>query len=69
MPLTGAVKNQITAQINKVWDAITAGTAWDNPEWVHETFIFSANGVTYNVLVVPAGGPSSPRVDVQISRR
>lgn len=69
MPLTGTVKNQITAQIDKVWDAIVAGTAWTNPEWIHETFLFTANGFTYDVVVVPAGSPASPRVDVQISRR
>ena len=69
MPLTGAVKNQITTQIDKVWDAIVAGTAWDNQEWVHEIFLFSAGGFSYSVTVLPAGSPSSPRVDVQISRR
>lgn len=68
MPLTGAVRNQITAQIDAVFDAIEAGTAFDNPEWIHQSFAFTANGHQYVVTVVPEGTLTDAEVIVRIQR-
>ena len=68
MPLTGAIKNQITGQIDLIFDAIAAGTAFDTNEWIHTSFNFTAGGFTYNVLCLPEGDIAHPRVMVQIQK-
>lgn len=68
MPLTGTVRNQITAQIDTVFDAIEAGTAFDNPDWIHQSFGFTANGHQYAVTVLPGGSVAHPEVIVRIQR-
>ncbi len=69
MPLTGTVRNQITGQIDVVFDAIAAGTAYDNHDWIHQAFQFSAGGFTYDVTVLPAGDLAHPSVVMNIQRR
>lgn len=68
MPLTGAVKNQITGQIDTVFDAIEAGTAFENPEWIHTSFGFTAGGNQYVVTVIPEGSYADAEVVVRIKR-
>jgi len=68
MPLTGQVKNQITAQIDAVFDAIDAGTAFENPDWIHQAFRFTANGRVYDVTVLPEGSYANAVVVVRIQR-
>lgn len=68
MPLTGNIRNQITDQIDAVFDAITAGTAFDNAEWIHQSFNFSTGGRSYIVMVYPDGDSNYATVVVQIKR-
>ena len=68
MPLTGSVKNQITGQIDAVWDAIAAGTALENLEWIHQAIFFTAGGFKYGVVVMPEGTLGNEMVVVKIKR-
>ena len=68
MPLTGTVRNQITAQIDTVFDAIEAGTAFENPDWIHQSFRFTSNGRQYDVTVLPEGTYANALVVVRIQR-
>jgi hypothetical protein len=69
MPLSNPVKNQITGQIDALFDAIIAGTAWTNDEWIHQSFVFTAGGREYIVVVTPEGNDAYASVRVIIKRR
>ena len=68
MPLTGNIRNQITNQIDDVFDAINAGTAFDNSEWIHQSFAFNAGGRDYIVQVLPEGYEQYASVICRIKR-
>jgi hypothetical protein len=68
MPLTNTVKNQIAAQIDALYDAIVAGTAFNTNDWIHQSFGFSAGGRQYTVVALPAGSTANPEVVLRLKR-
>lgn len=68
MPLGASIRNQITGQIDAIFDAIAAGTAFENQTWEHQSFGFSAGGRTYVVMCRPGGDARYAQVVVTIKR-
>ncbi len=68
MPLTNQVKNQIAAQLDALFDAIAAGTAFTTNDWVHQSFAFTLSGQSYTVSIVPAGSAANPTVVLRLKR-
>lgn len=68
MPLTNTIKNQIAAQLDTIFDAIAAGTAFTNPESLTLSTTFTAGGRTFRLKVSPDGESGYARIIVLLKR-
>lgn len=68
MPLTGQIKNQLTTQVETVFDAIEAGTAFDTNDWIHDSWAFTSSGRQYVVQITPEGSIGNASVVMRIKR-
>jgi hypothetical protein len=68
MPLTNTVKTQISTQLDALFDAIVAGTAFTTNDWIHQSFTFSSGGRQYTVVILPSGSATNPEVVVRLKR-
>jgi len=68
MPLPTNHRNAILAQLSAAFDALEAGTLFENNEWIHQAFEFSTGGRTYIVHLQPFGDERYARIMISIKR-
>jgi len=68
MPLATATRNAILAQLNAAFDALEAGTLFEQ-DFLHQSFEFTAGGRTYIVSLTPQGDANYASIIVLLKRR
>jgi len=68
MPLPTNQRNAILAQLNDAFDALEAGTLFEQ-NFIHQAFEFVIGGRTYIVWLQPMGDDSYPQFALRIKRR
>ena len=68
MPLPNNHRNAILAQLNDAFDALEAGTLFEQG-FIHQAFEFSTGGNTYIAWLQPLGDDTYPQFAFRIKRR
>jgi len=68
MPLATAPRNALLAQINAAFDAMEAGTLFQQ-DFTHQSFEFVAGGRTYIVSLTPQGDANYASINILLKRR
>jgi len=68
MPLPTNQRNAILAQLSAAFDALEAGTLFEQ-DFVHQAFEFSTGGRSYIVMLRPQGDANYALIQILVKRR